>query len=80
MEEAAAPGQDPGKAKLALAQTRFAELAAQPIGEILLFLVQQVSDELILGGLSRDASLLPAGEIEMLLRGTESLIVAGRVG
>jgi hypothetical protein len=80
MEEEAAPCPDPGEARLALTQTRVAELAAQPIAEILLFLVQQVSEELILGGLTRDASLLPAGEIEMLLRGTESLLVAAASG
>jgi hypothetical protein len=79
-EEAAAPCPDPGEARLALTQTRVAELAAQPIAEILLFLVQQVSEELIVGGLTRDASLLPAGEIEMLLRGTESLMVAAASG
>ena len=39
-----------------------------------------MSGELILGGLTRDASLLPAGEIEMLLRGTESLLVAAASG
>jgi hypothetical protein len=39
-----------------------------------------VNEELILGGLTRDASLLPAGEIEMLLRGTESLLVAAAPG
>jgi hypothetical protein len=80
MEEEAAPGEDPGEARLALTQTRVAELTAQPIAEILLFLVQQVSEELILGGLTRDASLLPAGEIEMLLRATESLLVAAASG
>jgi hypothetical protein len=79
-EGEAAPGQDPGEARLAFTQTRFAELAAQPIAEILLILVQQVSEELIVGGLTRDASLLPAGEIEMLLRGTESLVVAAASG
>ncbi|MCW2931603.1 MAG: hypothetical protein JWM19_2565 [Actinomycetia bacterium] len=80
MEEGAAPCQDSGEAKLALTETRFAELAAPPIEETLLFLVQQVSEELIFGGLTRDASLLPAGEIEMLLRGTESLLVAAASG
>jgi hypothetical protein len=80
MEEEAAPDQDPGEARLALSQTRVAELAAQPIAEILLFLVQQVSEELIVGGLTRDASLLPAGEIELLLRGTESIVVAAASG
>jgi len=79
-DDGAAPCQDPGETKLALTQTRFAALAAPPIEEILLFLLQQVSGELILGGLSRDASLLPAGEIEMLLRGTEALVVAAASG
>jgi hypothetical protein len=74
--DGAAPCQDPGEARLALSRTRFAALAAPPIEETLLFMLQQVSGELIVGGLTRDASLLPAGEIEMLLRGTESLIVA----
>lgn len=79
-DDEAAPCQDPGESKLALTQTRFAALAAPAIEEILLFLIQQVSEELILGGLTRDASLLPAGEIEMLLRGTESLVVAAASG
>jgi hypothetical protein len=79
-DDGAAPGHDPGDAKLALTQTRFAALAAPPIEEILMFLLQQVSGELILGGLTRDASLLPAGEIELLLRGTESLVVAAASG
>lgn len=76
----AVPSPDPGEAKRALAQTRFAALSAPPIEESLLFLLQQVSGELILGGLTRDASLLPAGEIETLLRGTESLLVAAAPG
>jgi hypothetical protein len=75
-----APGQDPAAAKLALPQTRFAALPAPPIEEILMFLLQQVSEELIIGALTRDASLLPAGEIELLLRGTESLVVAAASG
>jgi hypothetical protein len=79
-DDGAAPCQDPGEARRALTQTRFAALAAPPIQEILLFLLQQVSGELILGGLTRDASLLPAGEIELLLRGTESLVVAAASG
>jgi hypothetical protein len=79
-DDGAAPCADPADAMLALAQTRFAALAAPPIEEILMFLLQQVSGELILGGLSRDASLLPAGEIELLLRGTESLVVAAAAG
>lgn len=78
--EGAAPCPDPSAAKRALSQTRFAALAAPPIQEILLFLLQQVSEELILGGLTRDGSLLPDGEIEMLLRGTESLLVAAAPG
>jgi Condensation domain len=79
-DDGAAPGRDPADAKLALTRTRFAALAAPPIEEILMFLLQQVSEELILGGLTRDASLLPAGEIELLLRGTESLVVAAASG
>jgi hypothetical protein len=79
-DDEAAPCRDPGDAKLALPQTRFAALAAPPIEEILMFLLQQVSEELIIGGLTRDASLLPAGEIELLLRGTESLVVAAASG
>lgn len=78
--DSAAPVPDPGEAKRALTQTRFATLSAPPIEESLLFLLHQVSGELILGGLTRDASLLPAGEIETLLRGTESLLVAAAPG
>ncbi|HEX3956100.1 MAG TPA: hypothetical protein VHZ03_05655 [Trebonia sp.] len=44
------------------AETQFSALAAQPIEETLLFLLRQVTGELILSGLTRDASLLPAGE------------------
>jgi hypothetical protein len=79
-DDGSAPCQDPGDAKLALTQTRFAALPSPPIEEILMFLLQQVSEELILGGLTRDASLLPAAEIELLLRGTEALVVAAAPG
>lgn len=70
-----APGADPVRG-----QTRFEVLPAPPIQEILLVLLQQVNGELILGGLTRDASLLPAGEIETMLRGVEALLVAGAAG
>jgi len=75
-----APGPDPGDAKRALGGTRFATLPSPPIEEILLILLQQVNEELVIGGLTRDAALLPAGEIETLLRGTESLLVAAAAG
>jgi hypothetical protein len=74
------PAREPGDAELALGQTRFATLAAPGIEEIMLFLLQQVNDELIVGGLTRDASLLPPGEIELMLRGTEALLVAAASG
>jgi hypothetical protein len=70
------PGPDPAEASRMLGQTRFSALPGPPIEELLLMLLQQVSGELILGGLTRDASLLPAGEIETLLRGVEALLVA----
>jgi hypothetical protein len=75
-----APGPDPGDARRALGGTRFATLPSPPIEEILLILLQQVNEELVIGGLTRDAALLPAGEIETLLRGTESLLVAAAAG
>ena len=75
-----APCADPTEAKRALGETRFAALPAPPIEEILLIQLQQVNEELILGGLARDAGLLPAGEIELLLRGTEALLVAAATG
>lgn len=78
--DGAVPFPDPGEANRARTRTRFAALSAPPIEESLLFLLQQVSEELILGGLTRDASLLPAGEIETLLRGTEALLVAAAPG
>ena len=67
---------------LATTATRYAidSVSKEFTAAAVLFLVQQVSEELIVGGLTRDASLLPAGEIEMLLRGTESLVVAAASG
>jgi len=68
-------------ATLALGQTRFAQLRVPGAEEqLLMVLLQQVDDELIIGATSRDANRVPLSEIEMLLRGTESLLVAAASG
>jgi hypothetical protein len=65
----------------ALDQTRFAQLPAPGTEETLLLLVlQQVDGELIIGATTRDANRVPLGELETLLRGTESLLVATASG
>jgi hypothetical protein len=75
------PTADPAAAKRALAQTRFAQLPVPGAEELLLrLLLQQVDGELIIGATSRDANRVPLGEIETLLRGTESLLVAAASG
>jgi hypothetical protein len=42
--------------------------------------VSQVDAELIIGGIARDASRVPLGEVETLLRGVESLLVEAASG
>jgi hypothetical protein len=65
----------------ALNQTRFAQLPAPGAEEsLLLLLIQQVDGELIIGATTRDANRVPLGELETLLRGTESLLVATASG
>ena len=65
----------------ALDKTRFAQLPAPGAEEtLLLLLIQQVDDELIIGATTRDANRVPLGELETLLRGTESLLVAAASG
>jgi hypothetical protein len=65
----------------ALDQTRFAQLPAPGAEEsLLLLLLQQVGGELIIGATTRDANRVPLGELETLLRGTESLLVATASG
>jgi hypothetical protein len=65
----------------ALAQTRFAQLPAPGAEEqLMLLFLQQVDGELIMGTTSRDANRVPLRELETLLRGTESLLVAAALG
>jgi hypothetical protein len=72
---------DPAAARRALAQTRFARLPVPGAEELLLrLLLQQVDGELIIGATSRDANRVPLSEIETLLRGTESLLIAAVSG
>jgi len=62
-------------------ETRFAQLPAPGAEETLLkLLVQQVESELIINATARDANRVPLGELEALLRGTESLLVAAASG
>jgi hypothetical protein len=71
------PAGDPDEARQALGQTRFAQLPAPGEEEQLLqILLQQVDGELIIGTTTRDANRVPLGELETLLRGVESLLVA----
>jgi hypothetical protein len=65
----------------ALGETRFAQLPAPGAEETLLkLLVQQVDGELILNATARDANRVPLSELEALLHGTESLLVAAASG
>ena len=65
----------------ALGQTRFAQLPAPGAEEqLMLLFLQQVDGELIMGTTSRDANRVPLRELETLLRGTESLLVAAALG
>lgn len=62
-------------------ETRFAELPAPGAEETLLKLIlQQVDAELILNATARDANRVPLAELELLLRGTESLLIAAASG
>jgi hypothetical protein len=77
----AAEAADPGAAERALDQTRFSQMRAP--GEeqqLLLLLLQQVDGELVMGATCRDANRLPLAELELLLRGIESLLVAAADG
>jgi Condensation domain len=65
----------------ALDQSRFAQLPAPGAEETLLkLIVQQVDGELVLNATARDANRVPLAELEMLLRGTESLLIAAASG
>jgi hypothetical protein len=62
-------------------QTRFAQLPAPGAEETLLkLLLQQVESELIINATARDANRVPLYEVEALLRGTESLLIAAASG
>jgi hypothetical protein len=72
---------DAAAAGRALGQTRFAQLPAPGAEEqLMLLFLQQVDGELIMGATSRDANRVPLRELETLLRGTESLLVAAALG
>jgi len=72
---------DPAAAEQALDQTRFSQLRVPGAEEqLLMLLLNQVDGELIMGATSRDANRVPLAELEMLLRGTESLLVAAAPG
>jgi hypothetical protein len=72
---------DPAAAERALDQTRFSRMPAPGEEEqLLLLLLNQVDGELIMGATSRDANRVPLAELETLLRGIESLLVAAARG
>jgi Condensation domain len=74
------PGADPAEASRALNRSRFALLPQPPADRLLLVMLQQVDGEMILGALTSDANRVPPGELEALLRGVESLLVAAAAG
>jgi hypothetical protein len=72
---------DPAAAERALDRTRFSRMPAPGQEEqLLLLLLNQVEGELIMGATSRDANRVPLAELELLLRGIESLLVAAARG
>jgi hypothetical protein len=72
---------DPGAARRALDQTRFAQLRMPgQEDQLLMVLLSQVNGELIIGTTSRDSNRVPLRELETLLRGTEALLVAAASG
>jgi hypothetical protein len=72
---------DPAAVERALSQTRFARMRVPGAEEqLVLLLLTQVDDELIISATSRDANRVPLAELETLLRGTESLLVAAARG
>ena len=71
---------DPAAARRALRHSRFSCLTSAPVQEVLLFILQQIDAEMILGALTTDASRVPGGEIESLLRGVELLLVEAASG
>jgi hypothetical protein len=79
--EGGGPATGAAAARRALGQTRFARLPAPGAEEqLMLLFLQQVDGELIMGATSRDANRVPLRELETLLRGTESLLVAAALG
>jgi hypothetical protein len=74
------PGADPADASRALNRSRFAQLPQPSADRLLLVMLQQVDGEMVLGALTSDANRLPPGELEALLRGVESLLVAAASG
>jgi hypothetical protein len=73
-------GPDPAAAGRALPESRFARLPSPSIEELLLCQLQQVDGEMLLGVMTRDANRVSPAEIEALLRGVESLLVAAAPG
>ena len=62
-------------------ETRFAQLPVPGAEEVLLKLIlQQVDAELIINATACDANRVPLGELETVLRGTESLLIAAAAG
>jgi hypothetical protein len=75
----AEPG-DPAAAAGALRRSRIWWTTPPGLYELLLFIVVQIDGDLVLGVLTADSSRAPRGELELLLRGTERLLVAAAAG
>jgi hypothetical protein len=67
---------DPAGIEHALAQTTLRWVNWAEVPQLLLFNLVQVDGELILGALTASTRRMPRREIELLLRGTERLLVA----
>ena len=71
---------DPAAAERALGQSQIWWAEPPAMYEQLLFMVVQVHDELIVGALTENTGRVPRGDLEMLLRGAERLLVAAAAG
>jgi hypothetical protein len=67
---------DPAAAERALGQSQIWWAEPPAMYEQLLFMVVQVYDELIVGALTENMGRVPRGDLELLLRGAERLLVA----
>jgi hypothetical protein len=74
------PGCGPAAARQALHRSRFVLLPQPPCDQLLLVMLQQVDEELVIGAMTRDANRVPPAELELVLRGVESLLVAAASG